>query len=207
MAYIYEITNDLTGKKYIGKTEGSIEKRFSEHCREAFREHCQKRPLYSAMRKYGIAHFHIELLEETDFPEEREVYWISIKRTYEDGYNATHGGDGRKYIDYEMVVDLYNELGNQKIVAECLGITAHTVSKILQQYEITTVNPLVQRKPVTQLMLSGEPLCVFDSCSNAARFLIKEGYSSAKLNTVTNKITECANNKRKTAYGFLWRFK
>jgi hypothetical protein len=99
------------------------------------------------------------------------------------------------------------ELGNQKVVAERLGITAHTVSKILQAHEIVTVNPLVQNKAVVQLTTTGEPLCVFDSCSNAARFLIKEGCSSAKLNTVTNKITECANNKRKTAYGFLWKFK
>lgn len=207
MAYIYEITNDLNNKKYIGKTEGSIEKRFSEHCHEAFRDRCQKRPLYSAMRKYGIDHFNIALLEETDFPEEREVYWISLKRTYEDGYNATRGGDGRKYIDYKKVIDLYMELGNQKVVAERLGITAHTVSKILQAHEIVTVNPLVQNKAVVQLTTTGEPLCIFDSCSNAARFLIKEGCSSAKLNTVTNKITECANNKRKTAYGFLWKFK
>lgn len=28
MAYIYQITNDVNGKIYIGKTEHSIEKRF-----------------------------------------------------------------------------------------------------------------------------------------------------------------------------------
>lgn len=47
------------------------------------------------MRKYGIEHFHIELLEETDDPNEREVYWIEKKRSFKDGYNATIGGDGK----------------------------------------------------------------------------------------------------------------
>ena len=46
MAYIYEIINDINDKKYIGKTEFSIEKRFKEHCRDAFKEGEEKRPLY-----------------------------------------------------------------------------------------------------------------------------------------------------------------
>lgn len=40
------------------------------------------------MRKYGIEHFHIELIEETDDPEEREIYWIEQKRSFKNGYNA-----------------------------------------------------------------------------------------------------------------------
>ena len=69
MAYIYQITNDVNQKIYIGKTENSIEKRFKEHCWDASRERNEKRPLYNAMRKYGVEHFHIELIEETNNPE------------------------------------------------------------------------------------------------------------------------------------------
>ena len=54
MAYIYQIINDINDKIYVGKTEFSIEKRFKEHCRDAFKERSEKRPLYSAMRKYGV---------------------------------------------------------------------------------------------------------------------------------------------------------
>ena len=36
MAYIYKITNNVNGKIYIGKTEHSVEKRFKEHCSDAF---------------------------------------------------------------------------------------------------------------------------------------------------------------------------
>ena len=79
MAYIYQIINDINQKVYIGKTEFSIEERFKEHCRDAFKDRNENRPLYAAMRKYGIEHFHIELIEETQEPEEREIYWIEQK--------------------------------------------------------------------------------------------------------------------------------
>ena len=38
LAYIYKIINDVNDKIYIGKTECSIEKRFKEHCSDAFKE-------------------------------------------------------------------------------------------------------------------------------------------------------------------------
>ena len=75
MAYIYQITNDINGKVYIGKTEQSIEKRFSEHCQDAYKERNITRPLYSAMRKYGLEHFHIEMLDIDNF-----TVWVYNKR-------------------------------------------------------------------------------------------------------------------------------
>ena len=54
MSYIYKIINDINDKVYIGKTNFSLEKRFREHCQDAFRDRNEKRPLYAAMRKYGI---------------------------------------------------------------------------------------------------------------------------------------------------------
>ena len=97
MAYIYKIVNDINNKVYIGKTEFSIEKRFKEHCRDSKKEH-QNRPLYNAMNKYGIEHFKIELIEECNNPEEREIYWIQHFDSYKNGYNATLGGDGKNIL-------------------------------------------------------------------------------------------------------------
>ena len=45
MAYIYQIINDINQKIYVGKTEFSIEKRFKEHCQDAFKGRNEKRPL------------------------------------------------------------------------------------------------------------------------------------------------------------------
>lgn len=72
MTFIYKITNDINQKVYIGKTEKSIKERFKEHCRDYKYPRYEKRPLYAAMKKYGTEHFHVELVEETDNPEERE---------------------------------------------------------------------------------------------------------------------------------------
>jgi hypothetical protein len=59
------------------------------------------------MRKYGIEHFHISLIEETCQPEERERYWIEYFSSFKNGYNATHGGDGKSYLDYNLIITTY----------------------------------------------------------------------------------------------------
>lgn len=104
MGYIYKITNDINDKVYIGKTEFDIEKRFKEHCRDAFKERNEKRPLYNAMNKYGIEHFKIEEIEQCNNIEKREKYWIEYYDSYNNGYNATLGGDGKTLINYDSVV-------------------------------------------------------------------------------------------------------
>jgi hypothetical protein len=49
------------------------------------------------MNKYGNEHFHIEEVEECplEILSEREKYWIKYFFSYENGYNATMGGDGK----------------------------------------------------------------------------------------------------------------
>ena len=72
MPYIYKITNNLNGKVYIGKTNFTIEKRWREHCQDSQKETLQKRPLYSAMKKYGIENFSIEEIEQLETPQQAE---------------------------------------------------------------------------------------------------------------------------------------
>lgn len=211
MAYIYQITNDVNQKIYIGKTENSIEKRFKEHCWDAFRERNEKRPLYNAMRKYGVEHFHIELIEETNNPEEREVYWIEKKQSFKNGYNATIGGDGRKYIDYDLVVKTYQDLQNIKLVAKQLNHDESTISKILKEKNIDIKSSIEwmrenRGKKVGQYDLNDNFIQSFDSRGLASKYLIDNHYTtSVAIDAVAGRIGQVCNGKRKTAYGFKWK--
>lgn len=212
MAYIYQITNDINGKIYIGKTENNIQKRFNEHCKDAFRERCEKRPLYAAMRKYGIEHFHIELIEETDNPEEREIYWISEKNSYHNGYNATLGGDGKKYIDENQVIQMYQTELNAIKTAEKLGICQDSVLNILKRNNIEIVssqeiNRKTNGKTVVMLSLDDKPIQEFVNMADAARYLIDNHFTNCKYTTIRYHISEVCNGKRKTTAGFKWQFK
>lgn len=157
------------------------------------------------MRKYGIEHFHIELIEETNNPNDREIYWIQEKQSYHNGYNATLGGDGRRYIDYQQVIALYQTIHNQEEVANQLRIDPTTVRAILKEFNIPIVKSPTQCKSVVQLSKDNNKIQTFISCGEAARYLIANGYTAAKVGTVTNKITECTNGTRKSAYGFIWQ--
>ena len=211
MAYIYQITNDINGKIYIGKTEFSIEKRFKEHCQDAFKDRNEKRPLYAAMRKYGIEHFHIELIEETDNPEEREVFWIENKRSFKNGYNATVGGDGKKYIDYDLVISTYKEIKSITDTAKALNISADSVSNILRQNNISIissseVNLNKYGKITNMYSLEGEFLKSFSSTNEAAQYMIDNNLTNCKKTTIKQHITEVCTGRRNTAAKYKWKY-
>ena len=211
MAYIYQITNDVNGKIYIGKTEFSIEKRFKEHCRDAFREKNEKRPLYAAMRKYGIEHFHIQLLEETSIPEEREVYWIEQKRAFKEGYNATLGGDGKKYLDYDLIIATYRELQIIRDTAKKLNIDEHTVSRVLRDNHIQTltlreVKSKINGKITNMYSLDNKFLQSFPSTNAAADYMVENKLTNCKKTTIKQHITEVCTGRRKTAAKYKWKY-
>lgn len=208
MAYIYQIINDINQKIYIGKTENSIEQRFKEHCKDAYKMHNEKRPLYAAMRKYGINNFHIELIEETNNPEEREIYWIEQKRSFKNGYNATRGGDGRKYIDYDLVVATYNQIQNIYEVARLLRHNPKTICKILKQNNCKIlsnkeVNQNISGVLINQYTLEGVYIQSFPSYRSAAAAL---GKITSTSRGAGSHIADACKGKRKSAYGFKWSF-
>lgn len=211
MAYIYQIINDINNKIYIGKTEFSIDKRFKEHCFDAFKERNEKRPLYSAMRKYGIEHFHIELIEETDNPEEREKYWIEQKQSFKNGYNATLGGDGKKYLDYDLIIASYKEIKSIKDTAISLGISSDSVSNVLRANNISiiTSSEVIQKKygkVVNMYDLQNTFLKTFPSVNAAAKYMVENNLTGCKMTTIKQHITEVCMGKRKTAAKFKWKY-
>ena len=160
------------------------------------------------MRKYGIDNFSVSLLEETNNPEEREVYWIEQKRSYKLGYNATKGGDGRRYIDYDLVIATYKEVQNMSKVATLIGVSIDTVSRILKDNQIETltsqeIGQKLAGKPVNQYDLSGNYIKTFPSSSDAA---IALGKLTTTSRGASSHISDVCKGKRKTAYGYIWKY-
>lgn len=215
MAYIYQITNNINGKIYIGKTNYSIEKRWKQHINDSQNRIKEHRPLYRAFKKYGISNFSIEILEECEISklEEREIYWISKKDSYKNGYNATLGGDGKTLYSYDEIVNLYKEGKNYLDIHKKTGCSINTISNILQSAGFDT--QLIARnknknnygKKCNMVDLkTNEILNSFLSLSDAARYIIQNNLSKDSLKHISSRIGDVCNKKRKTAYGFKWNF-
>ena len=163
------------------------------------------------MRKYGIENFEISLLEETDNPNEREIFWIEQKRSFKNGYNATLGGDGTKYIDYDLVIATYQKVNSVIETAKILNIDDHYCSDILKnhQIEVLSNSQVIKNKyGVSVGMFDKETqvlLQTFSSYTEAGQWLINNGLSNCKESTIRTHISEVCNEKRKSAAGYIWK--
>ena len=211
MSKIYKITNDINNKVYIGKTNLSIEKRFKEHCDDSKKDRCENRPLYRAMNKYGIEHFCIEEIEEC-LPEEasdREIYWIGYYHSYGEGYNATIGGDGKNFYDHSAIANRLKKLPYPIDVANEFGCSTDTVYIIAKEFGIKVMNKgnlKAVSKQIAQYSKSNEFIQYFESSAAAGRWVYEQGKCATLNSGVRSHITDCANGKRKTAYGYIWKY-
>lgn len=90
MAFIYSIVCETTGLQYIGLTRETPESRFRGHRYNT--KNGSKRKLAVSLREYGEENHTLTTIEETDYPEERECYWIDKLDTIENGLNSVPGG-------------------------------------------------------------------------------------------------------------------
>ena len=209
MSYIYVIANDINNKQYVGKTNKSIEQRFKEHITDSKKKRCEKRPLYDAMNKYGIEHFSIKQLEECSAEEAsiKEIYWIGKLDTYKNGYNATLGGDSKHYYDYQRIASKYLELQNQKEVAKFFNCDINTVKVACQQYNIKIFSSAEQSKKRVPNIKLIEKNLVFETLSDAARYLQEQNITINKsLQSIIKNISGVCKGERKTAYKFHWEY-
>ena len=163
------------------------------------------------MRKYGIENFEISLLEETDNPNEREIFWIEQKRSFKNGYNATLGGDGTKYINYDLVIATYQKTNSVIETAKILNIDVHHCSDILKnsQIEVLSSSQVMKNKYGVSVGMFDKKnqtlLQSFSSYSEAGQWLIDNNLSNCKISTIRTHISEVCNGKRKSAAGYIWK--
>lgn len=207
MGYIYKITNKLNNKVYIGQTIRTIEERWKDHQRLLYNEKSNTRPLYLAMAKYGLNNFIIEELEEVKnnkLLDEREKYWINYYNSYNEGYNATYGGNGSTFYDYNLIYELWKEGNTSKSITSLLGCHERTVKRALDSFNVSKDERKIRGYSAFQkkvLMLdkdTEEIINSFNSFAEASRFL-------GKGNTGGSHIGRACNYNNRTAYGYKWR--
>lgn len=87
--YIYCVTNQINGLKYIGQTKNPKRRWYSLCCNN------DNQKITKAIQKHGKENFKMEILETCNIEkiDEREKYWIDKLNTYRgEGYNEHCGG-------------------------------------------------------------------------------------------------------------------
>lgn len=204
MGYIYKITNDINNKFYIGQTNlFNPELRWKRHKTESTWSRAKKRPLYDAINKYGIKHFHFEVLEEVEEEQlnTKEQYYIEFYRTYigfedSNGYNATLGGDSYKRLvwteeEKKNIITDFNNHNSITDICRKYHHTYNTIATLLQSYGFNTS----KIKTIAQVNKNtGEVIEIFETIKDAER----------KTGIQNSHISECCRGLRLSAGGFLW---
>lgn len=152
MIGIYKITNLINNKVYIGQSI-NIQERWKAHRHRPFNSNSVDYDslLYRAIRKYGLANFRFEVLEECERESlnNREIFYIQkYKSSNPDfGYNISNGGAGISATDFNSclktkdILEIYKLLETTQLseqeIAEKFKISQRMVSGLnLGQYRI-----------------------------------------------------------------------
>ena len=202
---IYRIT--VNGKSYIGQAV-DIKKRWKEHKYNAFykKHSLYNSHLYNSIRKYGLDNTKFEVLfycDEEDL-NPLEEYWIAGLGTLTpSGYNRTTGGDSRKHCKESKLIMSEKKKGENHpnwgkslsketrllIGENQKGEKNHMFGKLGKDHNRSKAVQMLDKK-------TGELIREFESMAEAERWLGKRSH-----------ISSCCLGKRKSAHGYVWRFK
>lgn len=216
--YIYKIVNDINNKVYIGQTIQNPGKRLQGHINDAFTidyskmDYKYNHKFARALRKYGIEHFKIIVIEECNINNlnEKEIYYIDKYNSFKDGYNTTLGGDGIITIKFsseeiKYIIESYTkELISIANIAKSLGVSSHTIKNILDRHDIKVRESVFESKRVVMYDKQFNPLHIFDSKKEIVDWLANNTDYAINLHSIYGLITK-ACQKGNTAYGFRWQ--
>lgn len=204
---LYRIFHIVNGKSYIGKTYSCFYERLRQHIKDS--KKFSNRPLYAAFNKYGIDSFSAEILGyfSEGILEEQECYYISKYNSYgKHGYNATLGGDGRRYLNIEdsKIIDSYLLHNSLFAASRDLKIDTNTIRKVLISNNIEIeLKPKIGSIPVQILDVDLH----FESLKDCARFLIDcELTTATDIRGIASHIKEVCSGTRRSYLGLEFKF-
>lgn len=210
MHYVYEITNLINGKKYIGK-------RSCDCSVEEDRYMGSGKYIKRALKKYGKENFTKTILEVCESEEEaflKEMHYIKLVEAWKNPmyYNISSGGDGG-FGNFAGKSDEELLMWRKKMSESRKGrtITKEWMEKVIKTRKEKGIgcgknNPMygvkgkdnVNSKAVVMLSLDGEFIREFDSMQLAKEFI--------KIKSASAISNACIGTQL-TAHGYRWLFK
>lgn len=218
MIGIYKITNTTNGKCYIGQSR-DIQARWAKHL-SAYKS-SPEWELYRAFKKYGIAAFSFEVIEECAIEElnEREIYWIAQYDSFNNGYNMTLGGEAcngtndKAVYQYDLSGHFIKEYKSAHEAARENSIQFTNICKVCRGERKTaggfgwsyekhdSIQPIKTKRlgdgTVLQFTKDGQFVAEYPTAAEADRVT---GINRTTIGLV-------CKGKGKTAGGFVWKYK
>lgn len=211
MAYIYKITNLINNKIYIGETMRPINIRWNQHKSQSFNDHGHgyNYHLHAAIRKYGAENFKIEVIEQCSDEDrfDEESYLIKKYNTTDPniGYNFVIEGSGSTTYATEDILELWNQGLIVNKIAEQLGCHKSVISDRLKTNGITHED-IINRFGEYITQRDGKIVEQYDLQGNLIGEWSSTG-SCEKGGFLQSAVCNVCNQKQKSAYNFLWKYK
>lgn len=236
--YIYLILNDINPEQiYVGQTITTADGRWRTHLVQV-KQHTPTDRLHNKMAYYGIEHFAMEVIETyscqykdelIDILDDREIYYIDLFDSYNNGLNCTKGGRqnadhvkrpvvqysmlGDKIAQYDSVDELKAYLNRQcvsSIYSCCYGEIKYAYGFVWRYQDDDLYKyPMPTPKEISEAMVRVRSLGKIKQYSLCGELLcVYNSIMDAINRTGLSRhqiVGSCSGNKV-TGGNFIWRF-
>ena len=212
---VYCHINKLNGKKYVGITKTSLQKRWRDG-----KGYKGSTKFYFAIQKYGWDNFDHEVLYENlteKQAKEKEIELIKKWNTKENGYNTSSGGD--EIYDHSLPIIQYDLEGNfiklwnsASQVSDELGYQKSTIRRcVLGQFK--TAYGFIWKAQYDELVLEDHffpkhinKVDMYDKQGNLLNTYDNPTDASDENGIAINHICSCCRGEIHTYKGYIWRW-
>ena len=193
---IYKLESP-NGKIYIGATCRKVEYRWNHG-----RGYSANKELASDIEKYGWENFQKGIIEDNltkEQAEKKEIYWIDFyKSTSEKGYNKASGGFHPVLCEQTKAKMSESQKGKERDENYRRHISESKMGKKNGMYGVKG-----KEHPTARQVIAISP-------DGVATEYESMSFASEKLGLPTGafkNICACCRGKKRTAYGYVWRYK
>lgn len=198
---IYQIKNIINEKVYVGSTRASFKKRAHGHSYLLNKNIHHSQHLQKSFNEYGTDNFEFSVLEVCSSIniEEKEQYWINIKKSHERdfGYNILKFAyNSTEYKHTKETIKKISENSKNRIPhLNTLNAMWNSSRGKKRSKEHIDIIRKTHIRPVIQMNLSGDVIKEWESITEVNKFF--------NLPTENSNISKCCKNG-KSLKGFLW---